>query len=180
MVVEDPSEATFPDMPLTAASICKPHFLVRAAEIPSLLVRLSEEVVEGTSATVEAPVAMEMENLGRPIAFSCPECGGALKPFPGTGLRQYSCHIGHRFGAAELLEAQSEGVEKGVNIAIRMLSEQAEFARQMIEGARDAPLENGLVYWERLQVQAEEQIETLRRFLEQRPVVRGETGAADT
>ena len=180
MVVEDPSEATFPDMPLTAASICKPHFLVRAAEIPSLLVRLSEEVVEGTSATEEAPVAMEMENLGRPIAFSCPECGGALKPFPGTGLRQYSCHIGHRFGAAELLEAQSEGVEKGVNIAIRMLSEQAEFARQMIEGARDAPLENGLVYWERLQVQAEEQIETLRRFLEQRPVVRGETGAADT
>jgi two-component system chemotaxis response regulator CheB len=121
---------------------------------------------------------MEMEDLERPIAFSCPECGGALKPVPRTGLRQYSCHIGHRFGAPELLEAQAEGVEKGVNVAMRMLSEQAEFARQMIEGAPDAPLDNGLVYWERLQVQAEEQMETLRRFLNQRPGVRVETGAA--
>jgi hypothetical protein len=55
-----------------------------------------------------------------------------------------------------------------------MLNEQAEFARRMIESARDAPLDNGLVYWERLQVQAEEQIENLRRFLEQRPVTRRE------
>ena len=94
---------------------------------------------------------------------------------PQTGLQQYSRHIGHRIGAAELLEAQAESVEKGINLAVRMLNEQAEFARQMIEGARDAPLDNGLVYWERLQAQAEEQIETLRRFLEQRPIVRGET-----
>ena len=171
-VVEDPSEAAFPDMPLSAASICKPDFLVRAAEIPALLVRLSEEVAEGWSARKEAPVAMETEKLDRPIAFSCPECGGALKPGPHTQLKEYSCHIGHRFGAAELLEAQAEGVEKGVNVAIRMLNEQAEFARQMIEGARDAPLDNGLVYWQRLQAQAEEQIETLRHFLDRRPVVR--------
>ena len=81
---------------------------------------------------------------------------------------------GFGFDADELLEAQAEGVEKGVDVAIRMLSEQAEFARQMIEGARDASLDNGLVYWERLQVQAEEQIETLRRFLEQRPTFGGE------
>jgi hypothetical protein len=78
----------------------------------------------------------------------------------------------------ELLEAQSDGVEKVINVAIRMLNEQTEFARQMIEGARTAPLDNGLVYWERMQVQAEEQIESLRRFLEDRPVLRAETEAA--
>ena len=173
-VVEDPSEAAFPDMPLSAASICKPHFLVRAGDIPALLIRLSEKIAEGTGAREKEPVAMETQNLERPIAFACPECGGALKPVPQMGLREYSCHIGHRFGAPELLEAQAEGVEKGINVAIRMLSEQAEFARQMIEGARDASLDNGLVYWERLQVQAEEQIQTLRHFLEQRPTFGGE------
>ena len=177
-VVEDPSEAAFPDMPLSAAAICKPDFLVRAAEIPALLVGLSEEVVERTSATKASETAMEINELDRPITFSCPECGGALKPVPQTGLREYGCHIGHRFGAAELLEAQVEGVEKGVNVAMRMLNEQAEFARQMIEGARHAPLDNGLVYWEHLLVQAEEQIQTLRRFLEQRPVVRTEAHVA--
>jgi two-component system chemotaxis response regulator CheB len=148
--------------------------LVRAAEIPALLVQLSEKIAEGTGAREKEHVAMETEDLERPIAFACPECGGALKPVPQTGLREYSCHIGHRFGAAELLEVQAEGVEKGIDVAMRMLSEQAEFARQMIEGARNASLDNGLVYWERLQVQAEEQIETLRRFLEQRPTFGGE------
>jgi len=143
-VVEDPTEAAFPDMPRTAASICRPHFLACAAEIPALLVRLSEEIAEETSLREKAVIAIEMERLERPMAFCCPECGGTLRPVPQTGLKQYSCHIGHRLGAAELLEAQAEGIEKGLNVAIRMLNEQAEFARQMIEGARDAPLDNGL------------------------------------
>lgn len=112
---------------------------------------------------------MDQNDFERPVAFSCPECGGALRLEPKNGFEEYGCHIGHRFGAMELLESQSDGVEKGICVAMRMLNEQAEFARRMIAGARDAPLDNGLVYWERLQVQAEEQAETLRRFLEQRP-----------
>jgi two-component system, chemotaxis family, protein-glutamate methylesterase/glutaminase len=173
-VVEDPSEALFPEMPATAVSIAKPQFVVRAAEIPVSLLRLSEEITGMAGLQKGAAVAMEMEKLATPVAFSCPECGGALRPIPQTGLLQYQCHIGHRVGAIELLESQTEGIERGVNTAIRMLNEQAEFARQMIEGARNAPLDNGLVYWERLLGQAEEQIESLRRFLEQRPVLRPE------
>jgi two-component system, chemotaxis family, protein-glutamate methylesterase/glutaminase len=176
-VVEDPSEAAFPDMPATAASIANPHFVVRTAEIPAFLLRLSEEVAELAGVQEGAPAAMEMEKLETPVAFSCPECGGALKPIPQTANRQYGCHIGHRIGATELLESQTEGIERGINTAIRMLNEQAEFARQMIEGARNAPLDNGLVYWERLLGQAEEQIEPLRRFLEQRPVLHPEPEA---
>jgi two-component system chemotaxis response regulator CheB len=178
-VVEDPSEASFCDMPRSAASICKPDFLLPAAEIPPLLVRLSEEVVEVGGERKGVPTEMEMEKPRRPIAFSCPECGGTLRPDPQAGLTLYSCHIGHRFGSMELLEAQSDGIEKGINVAVRMLNEQAEFARQMIQSSRDAPFDNGLVYWQRLQAQAEEQIETLRSFLEQRPLIRDETEAAD-
>lgn len=179
-IVEDPSEAIFPDMPRTAASILDPDFVVRAAEIPELLVRVAVDAIPAVIAKASegADIAME-EELERPLTFSCPDCGGALKPIPKTGLQQYSCHVGHRFGAMELLEAQSDGVEKGIYVALRMLNEQAEFARRMIDSARDAPLDNGLVYWERLQVQAEEQAETLRQFLDQRPVVRIETDAAD-
>jgi two-component system, chemotaxis family, protein-glutamate methylesterase/glutaminase len=175
-VIEDPFDAAFPDMPNAAASIREPDFIVPAAEIPSLLVRLSAEAIpaEAVDARKGAPVGMEMDELEAPIAFSCPECGGALRYNLKDGVRQYRCHVGHRFGPMEIVESQSEGVEKGLYVALRMLNEQAEFARRMIESARDAPLDNGLVYWERLQVQAEEQIETLRRFLAQRPVFRME------
>ena len=181
-VVEEPSEAAFPDMPRIAAAIREPHFMAPAGQIPALLVRLSAEAIpaEAVRASEGAPVAMEMEELERPVAMSCPECGGALRFTLKNGLRQYRCHIGHRFGTTEIAEAQTEGVEKSINAALRMLNEQTEFARQMIESARDAPLDNGLVYWQRLQVQAEEQIEMLRRFLEQRPVAHVDADAPET
>jgi len=179
-IVQDPTDAAFPDMPRTAASFRQPHFLARAAEIPALLVRLSTRTVSVDAASPRegAPIPMETNDFERPITFSCPECGGALRVKLKNGLQEYGCHVGHRFGPTELLEAQSEGVEKGIYTALRMLNEQTEFARRMIESARDAPLDNGLVYWERLQVQAEEQAEALRRFLEQRPTVRIEAEAA--
>lgn len=179
-IVEDPSDAAFPDMPQTAASLREPHYLARAVEIPALLVRLSVETVPVEAARTREGVRVAMENeYERPITFSCPECGGALRLKPKNGLDEYGCHVGHRFGTMELLESQFEGVEKGIYVALRMLNEQAEFARQMIASTRDAPLDNGLVYWERLQVQAEEQAETLKHFLEQRPVVGVMSEAAD-
>jgi two-component system, chemotaxis family, protein-glutamate methylesterase/glutaminase len=179
-VVEDPSDSAFPDMPRTAASACEPDFVIRAEEIPGLLLRLSAETISvaAVAAGEGAPIEMEMNDFDRPLTFSCPECGGALRFKLKNGVHEYDCHVGHRFGPMELLESQSEGVEKGIYVALRMLNEQAEFARRMIVSARDAPLDNGLVYWERLQVQAEEQAETLRRFLEQRPVVRVEPETA--
>src|SRR5262249_35296664 len=136
--------AAFPDMPRTAASVLEPHFVARATELPVLLVRLSSEVVSGEALTAGERTPMEINDFERPIAFSCPECGGALRRELKTGFQEYGCHVGHRFGASELLEAQSEGVERGIYVALRMLNEQAEFARQMIKNARDAPLDNGL------------------------------------
>jgi two-component system, chemotaxis family, protein-glutamate methylesterase/glutaminase len=178
-IVEDPSEAIFPDMPQVAVSMIEPDFVVHAAGIPELLVRLSAEAVPTETAKASEGAHPVMDELERPLTFSCPDCGGALRPIPETGLQQFGCHVGHRFGAMEILEAQSSGVEKNIYVALRMLNEQAEFARRMIESARDSPLDNGLVFWERLQVQAEEQAETLQHFLDQRPAPRVEAEAAD-
>ena len=44
-VVEDPSDAAFPDMPRTAALMGEPHFVARPAQIPASLVRLSTGAV---------------------------------------------------------------------------------------------------------------------------------------
>ena len=68
----------------------------------------------------------------------------------------------------ELLEAQGEGWR-------RLSIPRSVCSTSKPEGARDAPLNNGLVYWERPLVNGEEQIETLRHFLEQQPVLRPES-----
>jgi two-component system chemotaxis response regulator CheB len=64
-----------------------------------------------------------MNDFERPAALSCPECGGALRLIVNDQSRQYRCHVGHRFGAQEILEFQSEGVEKDIYVALRMLNE---------------------------------------------------------
>jgi two-component system, chemotaxis family, protein-glutamate methylesterase/glutaminase len=169
-VVEDPATALSPEMPQAALAIGPPDFVAAAADIPELLLRLAAEPASAEPATPAQTLTPPfMKELERPLTFTCPDCGGALRAIPGTRQQQYACHIGHRFGAPELLGAQSTGVEQGINIALRLLNEQAEFARRMIENARTAPLDNALVYWERMQAQAEEQAESLRRFLERRP-----------
>lgn len=102
-------------MPRTAALMGEPHFVARPAEIPALLVRLSTGAVPVVADAREgAPGAMEIEDLGRPITFSCPECGGALRVKEENGVPEFGCHVGHRCRATEPLEAQSDGVEKGI------------------------------------------------------------------
>ena len=50
----------------------------------------------------------------------------------------------------------------------------------MIENARDAALDNALVTGSACRAEAEEQAETLRRFLEQQPVMRLDAEAAES
>jgi two-component system chemotaxis response regulator CheB len=80
-VVEDPSDAAFPDMPQTAASLREPHFVARTVEIPALLVRLAAERVSLAPAKAPegVPITMETNDFERPLTFSCPECGGVLR-----------------------------------------------------------------------------------------------------
>jgi hypothetical protein len=51
---------------------------------------------------------------------------------------------------------------------------------RMIENARDAALDNALVTGSGCRAEAEEQAETLRRFLEQQPVMRLDAEAAES
>lgn len=168
VVVQDLSDAAFREMPEAAASIAKPDHILRAVEIPALLLRLSAEVISAEAVRTSE----ETDNMGdleRPFTLSCPDCGGALRPIPNSQFLQYRCHIGHRVAAPEMVPAQMETLEKAINVAIRVLNEQAELARQMIENARGAPYK--VAYWQRLQAEAEEQAGTLRHFLDQRPPI---------
>ena len=71
---------------------------------------------------------MEIEDLGRPITFSCPECGGALRVKEKTACRSLVAMSGiaARDGAAG---GPVGWGRKGHYVALRMLNEQAEFAR---------------------------------------------------
>ena len=77
-----------------------------------------------------------MHQLERPIALTCPECGGALRETGGTAIKEYRCHTGHRFGPKEVLDGQIEEVEHAFGVAERVLNERVELCRHMAADAR--------------------------------------------
>ena len=109
-----------------------------------------------------------MDRFERPVALTCPECGGALRRTDGKPP-EFRCHTGHNFGVTEIADGQGSALEEALVVAVRVLNERAELCRQMKESAREGGRRLGVAYWERLMNEAEEQLEILVRFLERQP-----------
>ncbi len=164
-IVLDPRDAAAAEMPEAAAEIVKPDYVVAASQLPALLLRLSRETITDTRPTVMRSLPEPIQTPQRPLALTCPDCGGALRKTGNGTVAQFRCHIGHVFSAEELSPAQIGLLEKALDTAERVLSERIELARQMAEDARTAGREHGLRYWERVRAEAEELVNAIRRVL---------------
>jgi two-component system chemotaxis response regulator CheB len=118
---------------------------------------------------ISRQTSTELDELERPVALTCPECGGALREVEGTAVKQYRCHTGHGFGAEEVLDGQIEEVDHALGVALRVLNERIELCRRMTEDARAGGRSLGLAHWERLKHEAEEQFCVLQQFLARSP-----------
>jgi two-component system chemotaxis response regulator CheB len=167
-VVQDPSDALYPDMPRRAAAIGVDR-LVPRGELAALLRRLSAETITVSTAPKAMRKSAAMDELERPIALTCPECGGALREAGGSAVKEYRCHIGHAFGPEEVLNGQAGEVERAIGMAVRVLNERVELCRQMGENARAGGRAMGVTHWHRLQKEAEEHLTALQRFQARQP-----------
>jgi two-component system, chemotaxis family, protein-glutamate methylesterase/glutaminase len=73
--------------------------------------------------------------LDRPVALTCPECGGALRALHDGSLLRFECHIGHTLTAEVMLEAHFTILEAKLAAAMVALNERAELCRQLEETA---------------------------------------------
>ena len=147
-VVQDPGDAAFPDMPLSALHAAGADHCVGLRQLPELLDRLvREEAAPNLPApsdiAAEADIAERVmsdvpkENrLGQPAPFGCPGCGGPLWEMEDTNVKRYRCHVGHGYTAKTLLANQSEVVEEALWVALRTLEERAAMLRRMAQEGR--------------------------------------------
>ena len=70
-------------------------------------------------------------NFERPVALTCPDCGGALSAGRTNGLAQFRCHIGHVYSAEAMVAGQLLAMERFIEQALRSLNERADLCRQM-------------------------------------------------
>ncbi|WP_052055241.1 chemotaxis protein CheB [Myxosarcina sp. GI1] len=142
-IVQDPKDAAYSSMPESAISNVKVDWVVPLNDIAALLqqrIRQTPPVIKEVPAhlLLEVPIAQNaitkpaiMDRIGKPVAQSCPSCGGPLWQMKNGSLLRYRCHIGHAFSNRTLVEEQSEATEKALWIALRTLEERARLLKNM-------------------------------------------------
>jgi two-component system, chemotaxis family, protein-glutamate methylesterase/glutaminase len=151
-VVQDPEDAAYPGMALSAIRNVPVDYVAPAAELGALLDRLArlpapeapgvscteltdlpdpEPAVAGTAAlrTGHPP--------GAPSPVVCPDCGGVLWETQNGGVLHFRCHVGHAYTAETLLSSQSDALESALWRAVRALEEKAELSNRLASRSRD-------------------------------------------
>ena len=180
-IVQDPEDALFPSMPLSAMQNVRIDFSVPVADIAPLLVRLTsapveeEEVpavpepmeVEVKIAKEEDPLNAGLERIGRPSSFACPDCHGVLLQLHEGGRIRFRCHTGHAYSVESLLAAVSEGIEDSLWVAVRTLEEGYLLMQQMSEHLQSHDGDDAQQLAERAE-EARRQSEIVRRLVIER------------
>lgn len=150
-VVQDPEDAMYPSMPISAIARVDIDYALPAREIGALLellVRQPPPAVPVGGEDFRRNLKVEVEvaasdsffercimDYGDPSTYTCPSCNGVLFRIKEGAADRFRCHTGHGFSTGSLLEQYSETVEdtlweavKGIQESIALLDEAAEKA----------------------------------------------------
>jgi two-component system chemotaxis response regulator CheB len=166
-VVQTPDDAEYADMPASALAHVAIDHSAALTELPALLARLAAETAAKPLVTQPAKEAIEMNTdyaLHRPVALTCPDCGGALERNEIGTLSQYRCHIGHAYTGEAMATAQFEHMESGIERALRLINERVEMCRQMADRP-DVPSETSQTAWLAAMEQAEQRADAISELL---------------
>ena len=148
-MVQDPADATYPSMPLSAIRNVRVDHCVPLDQIPGLIDRLTREPLPDGPREVAPPdmklevgmAAMDssedkLDRIGKRSTYTCPECHGTLWEMGEEGVLRFRCHVGHAYTAETLVAGQSSGLEDALWAAVRAFEENAKLATRMAERAR--------------------------------------------
>jgi two-component system chemotaxis response regulator CheB len=146
-LVQDPADAAYPDMPRNAMRAVDVDYRPELGRMGAVLAELVDEDVN-EEFTVPPDLALEvaidmkakdrttpeiMQQWGKLVPLSCPECGGPIWERQEGDLARYRCLVGHAFSAQSLLAEQSEKVESTLWTTVRTLEEHARVLAQLAE-----------------------------------------------
>jgi len=152
-VVQDPAEAEYPSMPLSALRYVNVDHSVPIAEAGALLTRLvatepadQDEHPTTPEIEIESKIAEQQMNtkefldnvkeIGSLTPFTCPDCHGSIWQLGEEEPLKLRCHVGHSFTGEVFSTEQSQSVEKALWSAVRVMEEKVTFSRQLAKRKR--------------------------------------------
>jgi two-component system chemotaxis response regulator CheB len=131
-VVQDPTEAFVPELPMNALKKVDIDHCLPLIKIAQLIERLANEPVMTMSSLQpdDAVATLFSSRVGPQPNFVCPECNGPLTRYQEGTEVKFCCKIGHRFSMQGLTEAHEDALERGLWTAIRTLSDRMIIQRE--------------------------------------------------
>jgi len=143
-IVQDPNEAKFSSMPRAALAMVDVDYCLPLLEIAPRMIRLSAESVprEVPVPTKEqemeirhdqGDLSVDLDSIGKPSYFTCPDCHGTLWEIKEGKLVRYRCRVGHGFTAESLIANMDDTLEDSLWEAARALVETAHLKDRVAE-----------------------------------------------
>jgi len=178
-VVQEPDEALYPSMPLSALEHVDIDHRRPVAELGPLLAELAQLPAHDAGGAavsddlrIENCIAMEdnalelgVTSLGAPSLYTCPECHGVLLQLHGDGPLRFRCHTGHAFTAEALVANADDAIEEQLWSVVRAMDEHLLLLRQLADQLHAAGTSAAA---ERLRAQAHavaQQTQTVRQLV---------------
>lgn len=153
-LVQDPEEALFPGMPLSAIQQVSVDAILpldglarkitaladsRAEEGEPAMALNSEDPEKFVRADIESFEGGENKN-GRSM-LTCPECGGVIWELHQGDMVTFRCHVGHAYSVESFLFEQGSRLEAALWTAVRALEERAALLERLSSTAatRNSP-----------------------------------------
>jgi two-component system chemotaxis response regulator CheB len=176
-VVQDPGDALFNGMPLSALEAVAVDHVLAAAQMGPLLAALALEDVSSRVAEPDATMRQEVSLMegnhepvrnhpGRPSPWPCPDCNGVLWTVEDDDIFRFRCRVGHAWTADALVEAQASEIEFALWAALRALEDRASLHRALAERARSAGRELSADRFAEESEDADRNIAVLREFVQ--------------
>jgi two-component system, chemotaxis family, protein-glutamate methylesterase/glutaminase len=160
-VVQDPSDAAFPEMPATALDRLQSDHVTSLQGMPALLEKLVN-LPAGSQTTVREEIEYEvrvargdpmtmtdMDKIGRRPVLAYPDCHGVMWEIDAGELIRYRCHVGHAYTAELMSLALDANLSRALANALRALDERAALAEKLCRQASTAGRQHLVESWTR-------------------------------
>jgi two-component system, chemotaxis family, protein-glutamate methylesterase/glutaminase len=175
-IVQDPNEAEYPDMVLSALDAVEVNYCLPLEQMGDVIAEIvnSEPVVsevpeelqkENSIAERIASAIKEVKSVGEKSEYICPDCGGGLWQIVNGNIVRFRCHTGHVFDQNELLIRQSESLENTLWTALRMMEERKLLLERMASQEKSKGWKRTAVDKEDRATDLQEHIERLKQIL---------------
>lgn len=176
VIVQDPLDAAFPELPTRALQALVPDRTLPIDAIGAAIIALVGADVPivpppqhvALEAEIDRQVQAlpaELSSLGPQTLLACPECHGPMWQLGDEAHRRFRCYLGHVATEAEMLHASAVEVEAALWSAVRALNDRATTLETLRDDAARVGNGHSAESYASRARETRQQVEVARKFM---------------